>query len=556
MLRAMGTLRFIFRARVMAVAPIAALLALAALPGAMLKADGPTLGADSQGFSLRTVDLKGVSSNVNNIAFAFDGTYSVVAPFETSDPEHQDPFQGDNHYLVVTELANPSNQFKLDLTSLGSAPQTCYYPTHLIVSSNNRAFVRATSADSATHQPIAEVIAYGTLIIDKSTGAVRFDGSIIPIEIPKFLPSSDPGSMPIGFGVSKAGEFLVFTNGAQVLSVDLPTGNLYTVQPVPNDRYAPLPDPQDPKGGTVDYQTITSLDVGSNNIVKVVINGRTASNDFSTVYFYRLREGIKRSGTLDLLAVPVDSSQLSGSQVAPESMVAASDDGSLGYFATTDGWLWSVALKNSSSLTVTPLKHYASINGQSGYEAGPRDVLIDPGKSLTIVKQGTTVNIRRPSYGRHGGGIRRPSYIKYNETPGFVLATLNANGAITGDQEVHDQGFGNGVYAISNPVFTGNGAYLTVSFGDSQGALKLLQNSAAGFTDFGAVPSNVGQIASADGSNIVGIQDFEVASQSSGPDLIVKGGSLVFMSMRQASDALVTAGSYRASIRRPCNVNH
>jgi len=540
---------------VVAVALFALLLAVAVAPGAILKADGPTLRADTPNFSVRTVDLTGVSSDVNNIAFAFDGAYSVVAPFETSDPEHQDPFQGDNHYLVVTELANPSNQFKLDLTTLGGSPQTCYYPTHLIVSSNNIAFVRATSADSVTHQPIAEVIAYGPLMIDKETGAVRFDGSIISIEIPRFLPSSDPGSMPIGFGVSKAGEFLVFTNGAKVLSVDIPTGNTYPVQPVP--EYAPLPDPQDPKAGTLDYQTITSLDVSPNNIVKVVINGRTAGNDFSKVYFYRLREGVKHAGTLDLLAVPVDSSQLGRAQVAPDSMIAVSDDGSLGYFATTDGWLWSVELKNSASLGLTSLKYYASINGESGYQACPRNVLIDPtGKSLTIVKQGATINIRRPSYGRHGGGIRRPSYIKYNETPGFVLANINANGSITSDVEAHDQGLDNGAYAISNPVFTNDGAYLTVSYGDSQGALKLLQKSAGSFTDFGSLPGNVGSIASADGSKIVGIQDFEVTPQGSGPDLIIKGGSLVFMSMRQSSDALVTAGSYKASIRRPCNVNH
>src|SRR5262249_12308522 len=132
----MGTLRLVFRARLAAVL-LAALLAVAASPGAILKADSPAIQAESPAFSVSTVDHRGFSSDVHNIAFAFNGRYSVVAPFETSDPDHQDPFNGDNHYLVVTELANPSNQFKIDLTTLGDSPQICYYPTHLIVSANN-----------------------------------------------------------------------------------------------------------------------------------------------------------------------------------------------------------------------------------------------------------------------------------------------------------------------------------------------------------------------------------------------------------------------------------
>src|SRR5215470_13556028 len=144
----MVTRKSMLRARVTGLALFGTLLVVAALPLTGLKADSPALRADSPVFSVKTVDLTGVSSDVNNVAFAFDGKYSVVAPFETSDPDHQDPFQGDNHYLVVTELANPSNQFKLDLTTIGQSQTTCYYPTHLVVSSNNIAFVRATAADS------------------------------------------------------------------------------------------------------------------------------------------------------------------------------------------------------------------------------------------------------------------------------------------------------------------------------------------------------------------------------------------------------------------------
>jgi len=552
----MRRLRTVFKVRLMTLAVVAMVAAMTVVPVAIINADVPSLKAETPAFSVRTVGVTGVSSDINNVAFAFDGKYSVVAPFETSDPDRQAPFEGDNHYLIVTELANPSHSVKLDLAIEGGSPATCYYPTHLIVSSNNIALVRATSADAVTHQPIAEVIAYGSLVLDKESGEPSFNGAIVPVKIPKFLAAADPGSMPIGFGVSSAGGFLVFTNGAQVFSVDFPTGSLYQMQPVPGDQYAPVPDPEDIAAASSDYQTITSLDVDSNNVVKVLVNGRSRGNDFSRLFFYKLREGVKHAGTMDLLAPPVDSASLRGAQIAPGSMVAVSENGSVGYFATTDGTLWSVELKNSASLNVMRLKDYASISGESGYQASPRNVLSDPaGRTLSITKQGATVNIRRPSYGRHGGGIRRPSYVKYTGNPGFVLVNLSPNGSIASDLEAHDQGFGMNAspYAISNPVFTDAGAYLTVSYGDSQGALKLLEKSTGFFRDFGALPSNIGHVASPDGSNIVGIEDFQVSFQGSGPG-ISKGGSLVFMSLRQSTDSLVRSSGYRAAIRRPCNV--
>ena len=534
---------------------VAGMLAtLCVLPAGVLRADGPVFKPDSPGLSVTTLDLAGVSPDINNVAFAFDGKYSVVAPFETSDPDHQDAFAGDNHYLVVTEVANPSHSFKLDLSSQG---QTCYYATHLIISSDNTAFVRATSADSKTHRPMAEVIAYGSLVLDKNTGDPKFDGAIITLEIPKFAPASDPGSMPVGFGVSKGGQFLVFTNGVKVMTVELATGdsNPYPVQPVPDAEYAPLPNPEDKDAATSDYETITSLDVDSNNVVSIVVNGRRRGLDFSRLYFYRLREGMKRAGTLDALAPSIDSSHIAGAQIAPQSQVAVCDDGSLGYFATTDGSFWSVELNASPTLNLNLLRNYVSLSGPSGYEAAPRNVLIDPsGRTLSVVNQGAALRIRRPTYGKHGA-IRRPTYVKSSETPGLVLVQLNDKGYVASDVEVHSQGFGNGVYAISNPAFTeGGGAYVVASYSASSGALKLLEK--AGMTDVGgAVPDNIGQIASPDGSTIVGLQGFDVSSQQ-GASPSITGGSLVFMSLRHSSDALVASKTYKPAIRRPCNVSN
>jgi hypothetical protein len=522
----------------------AVLVVLAAGPIGLPKAES----ASSR--FLSTVNVPGVSSDVNNVEFAFNGRYSVVAPFETSDPVNQDPFFGDNHYLVITDLNNPSNTIRLDLTGIGEAATSCYYPSHLIVSSNNIAFVRATESNPVTHQPVDECIAYGQLSLDRDTGAISFS-SFITVKIPNV--TGDPGAVPIDFGVSKAGEFLVFTNGYQVSTVELSTGNSYALQPVPDAQYAPLPDPSSPNSSTSDYQAITKLDVDPNNMIGVTVNGRVSGGDFSRLFFYRLREGVKRPGTMDLLAPPVESSQLHGSQISPGSVSAVSADCSLGYFVTTDGSLWSVPLNGSRSLAPSKLGNYLSISGPAGYQAEPRSVRIDPsGKTLSIARQGATMFIRRPTYGKHRGGIRRPTYAKYDESPGLVLVYLNQNGSVAGDLEIPSQGLGNGVYAISCPAFTEDGgAYVAASFFGSQGALKLFGKSGPPADIGGAIPNNVGQIASPDGLTLVGIQDFDLTQNSPDP----RTGSLVFLSLEHGAYDVAVASS-KAAIRRPCNVNH
>src|SRR5262249_27402537 len=148
----------------------------------------------------------------------------------------------------------------------------------------------------------------------------------------------------------------------------------------------------------------------------IVVNGRRRGLDFSRLYFYKLREGMKRAGTLDALAPSIDSSHIAGAQIAPQSQVAVCDDGSLGYFATTDGSFWSAELNASPTLNLNLLRNYVSLSGPSGYEAAPRNVLIDPsGRTLSVVNQGAALRIRRPTYGKHGA-IRRPTYVKSSET--------------------------------------------------------------------------------------------------------------------------------------------
>jgi hypothetical protein len=290
------------------------------------------------------------------------------------------------------------------------------------------------------------------------------------------------------------------------------------------------------------------------------VNGRKNSTDFSRLFFYKLLEAVKHGvgvpGTLDLLALPVDSAEFGGAQIPPDSLVAASADGTLGYFATTDGSFWSVELKKSPTLNVARLASYEGLVGHGGYQACPRNVRINPaGTTLSIVRPGATLNIRRPSFGKHGSNIRRPSFLKYDESPALVLVQLSDNGSVASGREVRDQELGKGASAVSNLVFTGDGgAYFTVSYTDSQGMLEWLQKSGILMGLSGSVPDNVGHIAAADGSTIVGIEDIVVSSQGASPS--IEGGSLVFMSLRQTGDALVVSTGRKAAIRRPANVCH
>jgi hypothetical protein len=529
-----------------------ALVGLTITPARVIK-------AESAAQAVSMMELPGAASDVNNIALAFNGAYSVVAQFEASDPENQDPFFGDNHYVVVTDLSNPSRTFPLDLSSIGAGAQTCYYPSHLIVSSNNIAFVRATAVNAVTHKPAGEAIAYGQLILDKQTGNPEFEGAVIVAPISKDVLVS----VPNGFGVSKSGQYLVFTDGAQMISYNIPTGDTYAVKLLAG-QYRPLPDPAtDPNAATSDYETITSLNVDSNNVVSVVVNGRTNGADFSRIFFYRLLEGARSKhspgipGTFNGLAPTIDSAEFGGGQIAPYSQAAVSPDGLRGYFATTEGSVWAVDLNDAPTLSLSRLGSFACLVGDAGYLAGPRNVAIDAsGSSLSVVKQGATINIRRPAYGRHGGGIRRPAYSKYADSPALVLLYLNGNGSVADSVPIPSQGFGNGPYAISSPSFTPDrGAYVAVSYYSSPGTLMLFDKTGHR-TDSGlALPNNIGQIVSAGGlaggPALLGLRDFDVKADV--PDS--KTSSLVFMGLQQGSYD-ITVSSSKAAIRRPCNVNH
>ena len=550
-----------FRSAIGATLAALVLVVLAVAPVVRLRADGPTMAVDT----INRGGFQGLSSEVNNVEFAFGGQYSVVAPFESSDSSLA-PFEGDNHYLYITDLTGVMAPYPYDLSNQDAK---LYYPSHLIIApdstnaSRNFAYVRATKWNPSLPLKARgqEVVAQVGIVAGARKGQVKFDSNITQyFPITPVDDSVDPSAIPASFGLSAKGQFLVVTNGAQVTTIDVEKGDTYPVQLIPTDEFIPLPDLSDANAvATADYYTITHVEVDSNNLVTVLVNSRTNGKYSSKLFFYQLVEGTGSGlvpGSLTSQAI-VGSDQV-GAQIAPGSKAATSPDGKTGYFATTEGSLWGVKLSGSATTQLSHLDTYATAIGPPppGMEAQPRNVQVDPtGKTITVVRQGAVLNIRRPAYGKHGG-IRRPAYAKYTELPGMVIVRLDDKGSVAEAFPIQSQSISNGTDAISNSVFTQDGgAYFAASAGTSTGSLMQLSKADKDWSlsPSGALPPGVGRIAAPDAATIVGIQDFDLNLGDPSPT-IIKGGSLVFMNFGPAAGVSIAAS--RAAIRRPCNVNH
>ena len=494
--------------------------------------DSPAAGVSS----VSTVGLGGMSSQLNTVGFALGGRYALVAPYA--------PVNGDdNHFLYIVDTQNP-----------GAPPirknlNFCFYPSNLIVTPQNGAFVRATCAGSPDGSVApGEVINYYQL--QTANNKVRLLGSsLLTFYIPP-VPGRDPAFTPTSFGIGNQSKVLIYTNGASIFSASLDQGYNYQVDIVPLSSYQPQVDPNDP---TADFDEITGLSVDqATDIVTVTVTGRLQGQNFSQLYFYRVNEGAGSAfDTLDLLKL-VDKEQFpDGATMTWGSNAVVSPDSKFGYFALDDGSVCSVRLAGDiTAPKITVLGQYASMVASDPANRGARLVEYDAtSSSLAVVKKGTVLYVRRPAYGHGSPGVRRPAYVK--EAPAAVVGRLGADGSFTGPSEFTD--FGLGEQQISNLVFdlSGNG-FLTTGSG------SVLSVGQSGLEVLGTAVPRIGQLVSDSvGANLIGVSSYGVDADNN----IVQPGSLVIMSLTQSSiaskrallDHSVTAGTVN-HIRRPCSV--
>src|SRR5215469_15966270 len=143
--------------RIVAAAIAGLLIVLAAIPICCPRAENlSAVGVDR-------VQVAGLTSAQNNVAYALDGRYAVVSPFAPSSSDDSAPL--DNHFLYLVDMQGSHDVTLCDLNDPVTGASRIY-PAHLVVSSDNFAFVRATSIDQRT-QKATEGIAFAQINTDR-----------------------------------------------------------------------------------------------------------------------------------------------------------------------------------------------------------------------------------------------------------------------------------------------------------------------------------------------------------------------------------------------------
>ena len=209
--------------RVVAVAIVGLFIALATAPIVSPGMVSPRAESISA-VGLDRIQVAGLTSAQNNVAFALDGRYAVVSPFAPSSPDDSAPL--DNHYLYLVDMQGSHGVTLCDLDDPVTNASRIY-PAQLLVSSDNFAFVRATSVDQQT-QKSWEGIAYAQIAADQNgkVSAPFQYGGFFPIDP---VGDTDPALIPTSFGLSRNGQFVCFTDGASLFIADRIQGNKYTI---------------------------------------------------------------------------------------------------------------------------------------------------------------------------------------------------------------------------------------------------------------------------------------------------------------------------------------
>src|SRR5436853_459892 len=407
-------------------------------------------GASSSAPSVATVSVPGVADS-NNVIFAYGGKYALFAAYAPSATNSSEYISADddNHFVFGLDTRTPGAELtKTDLR--------LYYPTTVkFDGESSRVYARGTRyvKDGNDLSPV-DSVSYFTL--NKS---LQPDGGVVTFDIPGVGTTYSTGAPPdLALGRVDQREYLIFASGASIYTFNIAVGYTYQLDLVPPSRHS-------------ENYSITNFSFDENNsLLTVVVCGRNFKKGkwqyFSNIFCYRL----VGNGTLDLVKQVLSESfpeAVNGGMTAmtPDSNVEISPDGNQAFFVTDDGSICSFELDGANqNANVVRIGWSAELAVTDDENRGPRFIKFDPAtNSLSVVKSGYSVMIRRPIFGRPGGnGIRRPIFVRSVESPALLLGQLNKKGRLV-DVKIESD-FGGPELGISNVVSVGPGKGMIAAY--------------------------------------------------------------------------------------------
>ena len=377
-------------------------------------------GLKGNALKVQSVEMGGLRAG-NTVAFAYE-RFALVAPREPSIEvdEKTTPSELDNNLLYIVDTKNPKGD--PESVSLGN----CYYPTTVLFDPNSEiAFIRGTAIEDAGNGFFTshEVIAYLKLHL-RDDGKPDADSPITIISIPGRDGEGTTPDAPGDLVLSPDGNYLLFSNGVRLFSFNRVAGYVYQFDIISSKDYGP-----DSYISFAGFDDVTKTLVVSHNLIDRDQTHRTA------LRFYKLETENGVLPSLKFIEVPEFPS---GVYLPEESNVAILPDDAgqaeSAFFVTSDGELCEVDLGRDSDngSLFGRIKQMARFDDLSEGDdgAGPRIVRIDPATRTVWAYRpgGVVLNIRRPVFNRptKEGGIRRPVFVRSQESPVLVLAQLNS----------------------------------------------------------------------------------------------------------------------------------
>lgn len=380
----------------------------------------------AQPWKVASVSLVGADGANNNMAFAYD-RYILVAPYAPSkvptEPAAVD--QLDNYSIYLVDSKRPANENVLShaLETI-SDHHRLYYPTKVVYDADSKTvYVRGTRYEMVDGgvQEIA-VIAYMRINLDDNLKPV-FDDNVVMIDIAGAADEKIASDAPDDIALAYNGNVLVFTNGASIFTYNLNHGYLYNVDIVEPKAYK--------AGSRITYLNVDEV----TNTLTVYWTSQVGEGanlkNLTELSFYNL----DKDGTMQLNKrlhpeqFPAGVYITAGSNI--EILGNAENHPSSAMLVTSDGMLSQIDLTGEEIFA--PLKPIYLFDKMavSGTESGPRMVKYDAAKrTVGVVKQGYTAQIRKPSNG-HGGKpgsvIRTLNMFNAVESPALAVARLNKN---------------------------------------------------------------------------------------------------------------------------------
>ncbi|HKP13770.1 MAG TPA: hypothetical protein VJZ91_16735 [Blastocatellia bacterium] len=523
----------------------------------------------AQPWKVMTLDLAGADGANNNTAFVED-RYIMVAPYAPSkmptDAAAVEPLDNCNIFLVDSK--KPSDNVQAHVIGSAVDPKMrLYYPTRLMYDERTHiAYVRGTRYEPVEGgvKEIA-VIAYMHVNLD-TYGKPTFDDNVVMIDIAG-VGEETVADAPDDFLLAYNGELLVFTNGASVFTFNINHGYLYQVDLVKAEAYD--------AGGRIAY---LGLDDATHTL-SVYWNSQAvekgAAKNATELSFYALDQ----NGTMRLnkRLYPedfADGAYLTGGS-SIEIFQSKDADGVLhtsGLFVTSDGSLSQVDA-TSPDHSIKRLVQFDAM-ATSGADGSPRILKLDTAKrTVGVVRQGYTAQIRKPANGRGGkpgSVIRALSLFEPVEPPALAVARFNKPlNKVVGSKVFADDFRGeDGLTRLIDGqesqwmLATRSGKVIALSTADAMDTLALSVltqlGSRTGRIDYSASRDSIVAI------NSYGLDGAQEQIAESGELIVARrtsGGAQTFsIASASTASASVAAGdrgsqSPTPSIRRPCNIN-